>query len=69
MVQSKKGVDNGVTDRIPQEVHDSIFDAAWDITTVDGKIYGMPWMLDQEMFFYPIRGLSDASLYRYEGGV
>lgn len=41
-----------VTDRIPQDVHDSIFDAAWDITTVDGKIYGMPWMLDQEMFFY-----------------
>jgi len=41
-----------VTDRIPAEVHDSIFDAAWDITTVDGQIYGMPWMLDQEIFFY-----------------
>jgi multiple sugar transport system substrate-binding protein len=29
-----------------------IFKAAWDITTVEGKVYGMPWMLDEKYFYY-----------------
>ncbi len=41
-----------VTDRVPQDVRDGLFEAAWDVTEVNGTTYGMPWMIDQEMFFY-----------------
>ena len=41
-----------VSDRVPSEVRDGLFEAAWDITEVDNTTYGMPWMIDQEMFFY-----------------
>ncbi len=41
-----------VSDKITQEMKDNIFEAAWDITTVGGKVYGMPWLLDEKYFFY-----------------
>ncbi len=37
-----------------------IFDAAWQIPTVDGKAYGMPWLLDQKYFFYNEKLLKEA---------
>jgi len=48
----KAGYSLDVTDRITQDMRDKIFPAAWDITTVGGKVYGMPWLLDEKYFFY-----------------
>lgn len=55
-----KGYILDVTDRIPAETKDKVFEAAWDITTVNGKTYGMPWLLDQKYFFYNEKILNDA---------
>ncbi len=49
-----------VTDRITDEMREGIFEAAWDITTVNGRVYGMPWLLDQKYFFYNTRLLEEA---------
>jgi multiple sugar transport system substrate-binding protein len=57
---SKAGYVMDATDRITQDMRDKIFAAAWDITSVDGKVYGMPWLLDQKYFFYNEKLLSEA---------
>jgi multiple sugar transport system substrate-binding protein len=57
-----KGYSLDVTDRITKDMKDKIFKAAWDITTVGGKTYGMPWMLDQKYFFYNEKILQDAGI-------
>ena len=49
---AKAGYIMDATSRIPQQTKDNVFEAAWQITTVDGKIYGMPWLLDQKYFYY-----------------
>jgi len=49
---AKAGYVADVTSRISQDRRDKIFPAAWDITTVSGKVYGMPWLLDEMYFFY-----------------
>jgi multiple sugar transport system substrate-binding protein len=49
---AKAGYVMDATDRITKEMKDKVFPAAWDITTVDGKTYGMPWLLDQKYFYY-----------------
>jgi multiple sugar transport system substrate-binding protein len=54
-----KGYILDVTDRVA-EVKDEVFEAAWEITTVGGKTYGMPWLLDQKYFFYNEKILNDA---------
>ncbi|MHB0988808.1 MAG: extracellular solute-binding protein [Bellilinea sp.] len=41
-----------VTDRLDDNMKSNIFDSAWAITTVNGKTYGMPWLLDAKYFFY-----------------
>jgi multiple sugar transport system substrate-binding protein len=41
-----------VSDKITPEMEENIFDAAWDITVVDGNTYGLPWLLDQKYFYY-----------------
>lgn len=41
-----------VTDRITPEMRAEIYEAAWDITTYNGKVWGLPWLLDQMYFFY-----------------
>lgn len=48
----KAGYSLDVTDRITQDMKDKIFPASWDITTVGGTVYGMPWLLDEKYFFY-----------------
>jgi multiple sugar transport system substrate-binding protein len=40
------------TDRVTPEMKSGIFEAAWEISTVNGKVYGMPWLLDQKYFYY-----------------
>jgi multiple sugar transport system substrate-binding protein len=49
---AKAGYVLDATDRVSKDTHDKIFQAAWDITTVNGKIYGMPWLLDEKYFYY-----------------
>jgi len=49
---AKAGYALDVTNRITQDMRDKIFPAAWDITTVNGTVYGMPWLLDEKYFFY-----------------
>jgi multiple sugar transport system substrate-binding protein len=55
-----KGYIFNVSDKITQEMKDGIFDAAWDISTVEGEVYGMPWLLDEKYFFYNEKLLNEA---------
>ncbi len=55
-----KGYIFNVSDKITQEMKDGIFDAAWDISTVEGEVYGMPWLLDEKYFFYNEKLLKEA---------
>jgi multiple sugar transport system substrate-binding protein len=41
-----------VTDRVTPEMRKGVFEAAWDITTVNDVVYGLPFLLDQKYFFY-----------------
>jgi len=49
-----------VTDRLDDNMKANIFESAWAITTVNGKTYGMPWLLDAKYFFYNEKILADA---------
>jgi multiple sugar transport system substrate-binding protein len=49
---AKAGYMMDATDRISQDMRAKIFPASWDITTVGGKVYGMPWLLDEKYFYY-----------------
>jgi len=49
-----------VSNRITQDMRDKIFKASWDITTVNSKVYGMPWLLDEKYFFYNEKLLNQA---------
>ncbi|MFC1960877.1 ABC transporter substrate-binding protein [Chloroflexota bacterium] len=41
-----------VTERVTEEQRAGIFEAAWPITTVNDVVYGLPWLLDQKLFYY-----------------
>jgi multiple sugar transport system substrate-binding protein len=41
-----------VSDRVTPEMREGIFEAAWDITTVNDVVYGLPFLLDQKYFYY-----------------
>ena len=41
-----------VTDRITPEMKSGIFPASWNGVTRNGKIYGMPWLMDVKYFMY-----------------
>ena len=41
-----------VTDRVTPEMKSGIFPAAWNGVTRNGKIYGMPWLMDVKYFMY-----------------
>jgi multiple sugar transport system substrate-binding protein len=49
-----------ITDRITPEMRAGIFESAWPVTTVNGVVYGMPWLLDTKYFFYNTRILKEA---------
>ncbi len=59
---AKNGYLWDVTSKVTKETKDSIFAAAWDITTVNGVTYGMPWLLDEKYFFYNEKMLADAGI-------
>lgn len=48
----KAGYLADVTSRITPEMRDNIFQAAWNVVTRDGKVYGMPWLLDTKYLYY-----------------
>lgn len=41
-----------VTDQLTDEMNSDVFESAWGITTVNGRTYGMPWLLDAKYFYY-----------------
>jgi multiple sugar transport system substrate-binding protein len=41
-----------VTSRVTDEMKSGIFPAAWNGVTRNGKIYGMPWLMDVKYFMY-----------------
>ena len=41
-----------VTNRVTPEMKDGIFPASWNGVTRNGKIYGMPWLMDVKYFMY-----------------
>jgi multiple sugar transport system substrate-binding protein len=49
---AKAGYIYDVTSKLTSDMKAKVFNAAWDITTVSGKTYGMPWLLDQKYFYY-----------------
>lgn len=59
---AKNGYLWDVTDQIDAKTKADVFASAWDITTVDGKAYGMPWLLDEKYFFYNEAMLTEAGI-------
>jgi len=57
---ASKGYSLDVTNRITPDMKAGIFDAAWQIPTVNGAVFGLPWLLDQKYFFYNTKLLKDA---------
>lgn len=41
-----------VTNRVTPEMKEGIFPSAWNGVTRNGKIYGMPWLMDVKYFMY-----------------
>jgi multiple sugar transport system substrate-binding protein len=41
-----------VTNRITPDMKTNMFPAAWNGVTRDGKVYGMPWLMDVKYFMY-----------------
>ncbi|WP_428643548.1 extracellular solute-binding protein [Roseibium sp.] len=51
-----------VTDRIPADYTEKVFDGAWTTVEYDGKRYGMPWILDTKYLFYNAEMLEQAGI-------
>jgi multiple sugar transport system substrate-binding protein len=49
-----------VTDRVTPEQRENVFDSAWNVTTRNDTVYGMPWLLDTKYLFYNMDMLSQA---------
>ena len=41
-----------VTNRVTPDMKANIFPASWNGVTRNGKIYGMPWLMDVKYFMY-----------------
>lgn len=48
----KAGYMLDVTDKVTPEMKSGIFPAAWNGVTRNGKVYGMPWLMDVKYFMY-----------------
>lgn len=49
---AKAGYLADVTAKITPDMRNNVFKTGWNVTTVNGKVYGMPWLLDNKYFFY-----------------
>jgi multiple sugar transport system substrate-binding protein len=56
----KSGYLLDVTSRVTSDMKSGIFPAAWNGVTRNGKIYGMPWLMDVKYFMYNKDILSQA---------
>ena len=59
---AKSGYLWDVTSQVDAKTKSAVFSAAWDITSVGGKIYGMPWLLDEKYFYYNEKMLAEAGI-------
>lgn len=57
-----RGFLTDVTDRIPADYTEQVFDGAWTTVEYGGKRYGMPWILDTKYLFYNEEILSKAGI-------
>jgi multiple sugar transport system substrate-binding protein len=48
----KAGYMLDVTDRVTSDMKTNMFPASWNGVTRNGKIYGMPWLMDVKYFMY-----------------
>jgi multiple sugar transport system substrate-binding protein len=48
----KAGYVLDVTDRVTPQMKSDMFPAAWNGVTRNGKVYGMPWLMDVKYFMY-----------------
>src|SRR5512141_1569739 len=48
----KSGYLLDVTDRVTPEMKSGMFHASWNGVTRNGKVYGMPWLMDVKYFMY-----------------
>ncbi len=49
---AERGFLTDVTDRIPSDLNNQIFDGAWTTVGYDDRHFGMPWILDTKYLFY-----------------
>lgn len=48
----KSGYLADVTDKISADTKSKVFPSAWNVVSRNGKVYGMPWLLDTKYLFY-----------------
>jgi multiple sugar transport system substrate-binding protein len=51
-----------VTDRVSSNMKDDVYDKAWEIVGYNERLYGLPWLLDLEYFFYNEQILNEAGI-------
>jgi multiple sugar transport system substrate-binding protein len=51
-----------VTDRVTADMKNNMFPASWNGVTRNGKIYGMPWLMDVKYFMYNQNILQQAGI-------
>jgi multiple sugar transport system substrate-binding protein len=51
-----------VTDRVSSDMEDDVYDKAWEIVGYNDRLYGLPWLLDLEYFFYNEQILNEAGI-------
>jgi multiple sugar transport system substrate-binding protein len=51
-----------VTDRVTDDMKTNMFPASWNGVTRNGKIYGMPWLMDVKYFMYNQNILQQAGI-------
>lgn len=55
-----KNMITNITDKVPQEYLDGVLPGAWNITTKNEKVYGLPWFLDAMYLFFNKTMLAEA---------
>ena len=56
------GIASDITDKIPADFKDGVFDSAFTAAGYKGKIWGVPWINDTKFFFYNKKMLADAGI-------
>ncbi len=41
-----------ITDRLTPEMKEDVFESDWEASTIGGRVYGMPWLVDVKHFYY-----------------